>query len=71
MKYIWWILYLGYVAALPIYLSFHIGDTIVQQIDYIFVFGTCMLVAIPFAMGYLLHTEEPDQLAPKTLGKRK
>ena len=71
MKYIWWIIYLGYIAALPIYLSLHIGDTIVQTIDYVFVFGTCMLVAIPFAMGYLLHTEEPDQLAPKTLGKRK
>ena len=71
MKYIWWILYLGYVAALPIYLSFHIGDTIVQTIDYVFVFGTCMVVVIPFVMGYLLNMEEPDQLAPKTLGGRK
>ena len=71
MKPLWWILFLGYLAALPIYLYLHMGDTVVQSIDYSFVFGTCMLVGIPFAMGYLAGMEEPDELNPPTLGKRK
>ena len=64
MKTLWLLFYLAYIAALPIYMLMHIGDTIVQQIDYSFIFGTVMLVGIPFAMGYLTAWEEPDELKP-------